>query len=72
LHINEAKADGLADDQVIVTLPVQETGPIPLADVWSGPWQNQCGHHDALLGPCVCGDPANHQPGGKFYQARHR
>lgn len=25
-----------------------------------------CGHWQQGLGPCVCGEPANHQPGGKF------
>lgn len=27
-----------------------------------------CGHYDPMLGPCICGKPANHQPGGKFYR----
>jgi hypothetical protein len=27
-----------------------------------------CGHFDPLLGPCVCGDPANHKPGGKYHK----
>jgi hypothetical protein len=30
--------------------------------------ENQCGHFDPLLGPCVCGDPANHKPGGKYHK----
>lgn len=32
-------------------------------------WDNSCGHRDAMLGPCVCGDKANHEPGGKYHTA---
>lgn len=25
-----------------------------------------CGHYSTFGGPCVCGDRANHAPGGRF------
>lgn len=28
----------------------------------------QCGYGSPYLGPCQCGDAANHEPGGMFYR----
>lgn len=33
----------------------------PLDDDW-------CGYSAPFLGRCSCGDPANHEPGGRFYK----
>lgn len=30
------------------------------------PW---CGYSSPYLGRCACGDPANHEPGGRYYMA---
>lgn len=27
-----------------------------------------CGHWEPMLGPCLCGDPANHEPGGQYHR----
>lgn len=61
-EVHETRQCMAEDEFVVVNLPLPASSGTP----WPAR-AGVCGHYDPMLGPCVCGDKANHQPGGRYY-----